>query len=74
MQCRVFIIGQMTINGRSHRSHAAAHASVGMTWLLNPAAAADARHRTIQRRHDMATGRLGLPNPYPRVTLGLVLG
>ena len=40
--------------GRSHRSHAAAHASVGMTWLLNSAAATDARHRTSPCRHDMA--------------------
>ena len=44
----------MTINARSHRSHAAAHASVGMTWLLNPAAAIDARRRTCRRGDDMA--------------------
>ena len=34
MQCRVFIIRWMTIFCRSHRSHAAALASAGMTWLL----------------------------------------
>ena len=56
MQCRVLIIGQMTMTGRSHRSHATAHASVGMTWLLNPAAAIDARQRTSLCRHDMAAG------------------
>ena len=44
------------MRGRSHRSHAAAHASVGMTWLLNSAAAIDARHRASPRRHDMAAG------------------
>ena len=41
--------------GRSHRSHAAAHASVGMTWLLNSAAATAARHHTGQPRHAKAT-------------------
>ena len=46
MQCRVFIIRRMTMIGRSHRSHAAAHASVGMTRLLNSAAATDARQCT----------------------------
>ena len=50
MQCRVFIIRRMTMPGRSHRSHAAAHASEGMTWLLSSAAATDARPRTSQRR------------------------
>ncbi len=43
----------MTMIFRSHRSQAVAHASVGMTWLLNSAAAIDARQRTCQRRHDM---------------------
>jgi len=33
---------------------AIAKAGVGMTWLLNSAAATDARQRTSQRRHDMA--------------------
>ena len=42
--------------GRSHRSQAIAHASVGMTWLLNSAAAIDARRRTCPRWHDMAAG------------------
>ena len=40
---------------RSHRSQAAAHASAGMTWLLNSAAAIDARRdRTGPRWNDMA--------------------
>ena len=42
--------------GRSHRSQAIAHASVGMTWLLNSAAATDARRRTCPCWHDMAAG------------------
>ena len=43
---------------RSHRSQAIAHASVGMTWLLNSAAAIDARHHTYPRRHGMAAGAI----------------
>ena len=46
----------MTMISRSHRFLAAAHASVGMTWLLNSAAVRDARRRTYPRRHDMAAG------------------
>ncbi len=41
---------------RSHRSQAIAHASVGMTWLLNSAAATDASRRTCPCWHDMAAG------------------
>ena len=37
---------------------AIAHASVGMTWLLNSAAAIDARQRVSQCRHDMAAGAI----------------
>ncbi len=44
----------MTMISRSHRSHAAAHASAGMTWLLNSATATDARQRTGPCWHDMA--------------------
>ena len=40
---------------------AIAQSSVGMTWLLNFAAAIDARQRAGLRRNDMAAGRLGLP-------------
>ena len=43
---------------RSHRSQAIAHASVGMTWLLNSAAVIDARRRTCPCWHDMAAEAL----------------
>ena len=55
----------MTMTSRSHRSHAAAHANEGMTWLLNSAAAKDARHRAFQRRRDMAAGAIRTLMQYP---------
>ncbi len=48
---------------------AIAKAGVGMTWLLNSAAATDARHHTCQRRHDMATGAIRTLMQYPQKQL-----
>ena len=59
---------------RSHRSQAIAHASVGMTWLLNSAAAIDARHHTYPRRHDLAAGAIRTLMQYPPKQLMTIRG
>ena len=46
---------------------AIAQASVGMTWLLNSAAAIDARQRASQRRHDMAAVALRRDDLLPKM-------
>ena len=59
---------------RSHRSLAVAHASVGMTWLLNSAAAIDARHHIYPRRHDMGADDIRTLMQYPPKQLMTIRG
>ena len=52
----------------------AAQASVGMTWLLNSAAAIDARQRAGKRLHDLAAGAIRTLMQYPPKQLMTICG
>jgi hypothetical protein len=45
-----------------------------MTWLLNSAAAIDARHHTYPRRHDLAAGAIRTLMQYPPKQLMTIRG
>ncbi len=45
-----------------------------MTWLLNSAAAIDARHHTYPRRHDMAAEAIRTLMQYPPIQLMTIRG
>ena len=60
--------------GRSHRSHAAALASVGMTWLLNSVAAIDARAAPVHAVKNMAASAIRTLMQYPPKQLMTIRG